>query len=509
MKMNRKFLVKFILMIIIMFIFNIYEVDAAGEIITYNGITTTMPDILEFSEDDPEAVNSGNKVDSSLLFVQTLGTTWGMQVPVDDLIERFEDEKAYVGIDVSKWQGDIDWKKVKESGVKYVMIRCGYRGYGSNGTLVKDSYFDTYIEGALENDLYVGVYFFSSAITEAEAIQEAEFVLNVCEEYDITYPIAYDFEYFGDMFDETSGNPYRTNGLTTEQINKNAQAFLGYIRSNSNYKTMLYGSSHYLNSVWNVSKYVVEDDIWLANYPTTLTSNKSTYTGDHQMWQCTDAGVVPGINTLVDMNFDYAYYQYLEGQRSFVDVNEDMWVFEHAEYCKDKGIILGYGETREYFKPYQKITRGMIVTILYRMAGSPEFDETQSMVFSDVNPDEYYGQAVKWASSVGVVEGYVDGTFRPNKSIIRQDLAIMIQNYAEIVLEKDISTKDEKVLLEFNDYFNVTEYAFEAVIWAVENKVITGKEEKDGVYIDPLGTATRAEAAAMFHKYLINSDINE
>ena len=231
MKLNNKFLLIWLILMILFWGILCYSVSAVQRIITYNEINTVMPEIYEYEEfEDPEAPYN-NKID--MLVSNNSVAIWGESFSVIDLISEFEDENAYVGIDVSKWQGEIDWEQVKNSGVKYVMIRCGFRGYGSTGTLVKDPNFDTYIQGALENNLYVGVYFFSAAITEEEAIQEAQFVLDCVRDYDIKYPIAYDFEYFGEIFDNSTGNAYRTNGLTSEQINQNAKAFLGYIKNNS------------------------------------------------------------------------------------------------------------------------------------------------------------------------------------------------------------------------------------------------------------------------------------
>ena len=507
MKIKNKFFI--LVLMIILGCFMVQDVNATGEIISYDGITTVMPEGVSDSDaEDPEAVQ--NNIENYISSIITpVGATYGMQISSEDLIEKYSSDTTVVGIDVSKWQGKIDWEKVKDSGIKYVIIRCGYRGYGSEGTLVKDGNFVQNIEGALENDLEVGVYFFSAAINKEEAIQEAKAVLDACEGYEINLPIIYDFEYFGEKFDPQTGNPYRTNGLSNKQINANAKAFLGYIRENSSYKTMLYGSSYYLKNVWKVEEYLTENDIWLAHYPSEITSNKSTYTGEYQMWQCTDAGVVPGINTVVDMNFDYTYYPFLNNKTIFLDVQSDAWYYNPVKYCKDNGIILGYGETREYFMPNEKITRGMFVTILYRMAGKPEINQELVKDFPDVKSGEYYENAVQWASSIGIVNGFEDGTFGPNKPITRQDLVVMLRKYVNKVLEKDVTLNDETYILSFNDHTKVNSYAMPAVSWAVENKVITGKTSGDKIYIDPLGTATRAETASIIHKYIKNSRVEK
>ena len=496
----------YIIFFVLFLIFSFQSVEAVGEIISYEDITTTMPEVLIGSDlEDPEIANKTTQEYMSSI-ITPLGAVYGMEISNEYLIEKYESETTAIGIDVSKWQGEIDWAKVKESGIKYVMIRYGYRGYGSSGTLVEDTYFKKNIEGALENDLLVGVYFFSAAINKAEAIQEAEAVLKACKGYDIKLPIVYDFEYFGENFDSQSGNPYRTNGLTNKQINENAQAFLGYIRKNSNFKTMLYGSSYYLKNIWDIEKFEKDNSIWLAHYPAEIKSNKSTYTGNYQMWQCTDAGKVPGINGFVDMNFDYTYYPFYNNKTIFLDVESDSWYYNPVKYCKDNGIILGYGETREFFRPDEKITRGMFVTILYRMAGSPTINEEQVKNFPDVKENEYYSKAVKWASSIGIVNGFEDGTFGPNKAILRQDLVIMFRKYVNIVLEKDVSINNKDYILNFSDNNKVHSYAIPAVTWAVENKVITGKTNGNKVEIDPIGTATRAETASIIRKYIINTN---
>lgn len=492
MKLKNKFLIIFI--VFLLFAFNM-QVFASEEKIE----NMTWGDSTSFEYEDPE--NPKNKKDNKI----KVSATSGYEVTVDELIEKYGSDTVSIGIDVSKWQGQIDWEKVKESGINYVMIRCGYRGFGTEGTLVKDTYFENNIEGALENDIEVGVYFFSAAINEKEAIEEAKFTLEMCKDYDFNLPIVYDFEYFGEIYNPDTGNPYRTNGLTNKQINKNAQAFLKYIREHSNYKTMLYGSSHYLKTVWDTETYLDDNDIWLAHYPSKISSNKSSYTGEYQMWQCTDAGIVPGISVAVDMNFDYTYYPFLNNKTIFLDVESDAWYYNPIKYCKDNKIILGYGETREYFKPDEKITRGMFVTILYRMAGSPEIDESLAKNFPDVKENMYYTQAVKWASSIGIVNGFEDGTFGPDKNILRQDLVIMFRQYVNKILLKNVDVTNEEYILEFDDYTDVENYALTAVKWAVENKVITGKNDLGKTYIDPKGTATRAETASIIRKYIINS----
>lgn len=195
-----------------------------------------------------------------------------------------------VGIDVSKWNGDIDWAKVAASGVEFAIIRAGYRG-SSTGKIVADPKFYQNIEGALANGIEVGVYFYSQAITKQEAIQEAAWVCELIKNYNITYPVAYDLE------EVTTG---RIKNCSYEQFNINAVAFLEYVESKG-YKGSLYSCKSYLGDVWQLSLYD-NYHIWLAHY-----TSKTSYTGRYDMWQYTDKGKVDGISTSVDLNYSYYY----------------------------------------------------------------------------------------------------------------------------------------------------------------------------------------------------------
>ncbi len=177
---------------------------------------------------------------------------------------------------------------------------------------------------------------------------------------------------------------------------------------------------------------------------------------------------------------------------TFTDVKTTDWFYSAVSYTYLNGIISGYND--KTFAPNDKLTRGMIVTILYRMEGSPNNDGKSK--FSDVSTKEYYAKAVKWAVNNGIVHGY-DGTtkFGPNDNIIRQDLAAILKNYAGFK-KKDI--KSTTGLNKFKDYKSIDSYALSAMQWAVSKGVITGN---DNGTLNPKGNATRAEAAAMIQKY--------
>ncbi|MCR4787831.1 MAG: glycoside hydrolase family 25 protein [Lachnospiraceae bacterium] len=188
------------------------------------------------------------------------------------------------GIDVSKHNGDIDWAKVKNDGIEFAFIRVGYRG-SSNGGLVLDEYFKQNIEGAIENGIDVGVYFFTQAINEEEAIEEADFVLDAIEPYKITYPVVWDIETLDG----------RTNDLDAKTRTDAAVAFLERVKG-AGYDTMLYGnlmSMLYLLETPRIEEY----DKWFAYY-----HYPDYYPYEYSIWQYSSKGEVDGIEGEVDLN---------------------------------------------------------------------------------------------------------------------------------------------------------------------------------------------------------------
>ena len=182
----------------------------------------------------------------------------------------------------------------------------------------------------------------------------------------------------------------------------------------------------------------------------------------------------------------------------FKDVKRSDWFYDSVKFCYEKGIIKGYNNTQ--FGPQDKITRGQLVTILYRLEKEPD-TKTLKNIFEDVKDAEYYANAIKWANSKGIVKGY-GGTkkFGPNDPIIRQDLAIMLNRYAEY---KGKAKEATVQLTNFKDYKKVSDYAVKSLRWAVENGIITGQGLSDGSkQIAPLSNSTRAETATMLMRYI-------
>ncbi len=172
----------------------------------------------------------------------------------------------------------------------------------------------------------------------------------------------------------------------------------------------------------------------------------------------------------------------------FDDVSAGAWYRKAVEYAYEKGIMSGTGENM--FLPNIEITRGMIVSIIWRLEGSPVVN--YAINFSDVDPSMYYSEAVRWAVSQGIANGMGDGTFGGYNNITREQLAVMLYNYAK--LKGYDTTQGGMAIREFADYENISDYAKEALTWAVNAGIINGMG--DGT-LAPQGSATRAEAAQM------------
>ncbi len=198
--------------------------------------------------------------------------------------------KSYKGIDVSKFQGDIDWEKVAADGVEFAFVRVGYRGY-ETAKLVEDDNCKTNIENALKNNIKTGVYFYTQAINEKEAIEEANFVIDIIKDYDINYPVAFDLEMVGD-------DTARTNNLTADERVKIVKAFCDTIKE-AGYTPMLYGN---LATMFSMVEYeeVTEYEKWFAYYDIEL-----YFPYELAIWQYSCTGNVDGINGNCDLNIAF------------------------------------------------------------------------------------------------------------------------------------------------------------------------------------------------------------
>lgn len=240
-----------------------------------------------------------------------------------------EDETSDItlGIDVSKYQGTIDWAEVKSSGVDFAMIRVGYRAK-STGEIFEDPSARYNMQEAQAAGIKIGAYFFSSAITKEEAKEEAAFTANMIARYKITYPVAFNCEDF-------RSPDSRQNGLDAAQRTELACAFLDEIAA-AGYTPMFYASKSELegNAEWSTDTLASKYKMWVAQYPEQPYPDtaSSSYSGRHDMWQYTSQGTVAGISKKTDVNI--AYFGYLQEAEA-----KDETPAEAVEANPEVGII--------------------------------------------------------------------------------------------------------------------------------------------------------------------------
>ena len=198
------------------------------------------------------------------------------------------------GIDVSKYQGEIDWEAVKNDGIDYAIIRVGIRGY-SEGGILEDEFFRQNIEGAIANGIPVGVYFFTQAVNEAEALEEADFVIGMLQGYELTYPVYLDIE-------DVKKESCRTNGLTVEERTNNAKVFLERIRE-AGYEPGLYGNMKSFLLMVDLAS-LEQYDKWFAGYTLPI-----YYPYEYKMLQYSEKGKVAGVPAAVDINICFKDYE--------------------------------------------------------------------------------------------------------------------------------------------------------------------------------------------------------
>jgi len=242
-----------------------------------DGIINIDTSLVGDGEEDPENIEEN---------------TDGTEVKAEELVVGDEHINA---IDVSKWQGKIDWKAVKKTGIEVAFIRIGYRG--DNGTIYKDENADYNIQQAQKAGVLVGIYFFSTAISEAEAIEEANWTKAAIKSYSISYPVVYDCEGY-----KNSGS--RMYGLTKEERTKHALTYMNAI-TEAGYDAMFYTSlNEAQNSAdWDMDAIEENYKVWIAHYPVVTYPDIDTpdYVGTLHAWQYTNKGNVNGISGNVDM----------------------------------------------------------------------------------------------------------------------------------------------------------------------------------------------------------------
>lgn len=255
-----------------------YDINTAG---AYN-LTYVMTDS---SGNKAEKKFTLNVIEKNTSDVDSKPKVPQEKLPISEVIDKYKTEQTKIGIDVSKWQGEINWEEVKNAGVEFVIIRMGYQT-DFDGENVLDPFFEKNIEGAKAVNLPVGLYFHSYAKNVEEARKQAIFIKENLKNYEIDLPIAFDWE---------SWNVFNTVGMSLYTINKAANTFLDTLEE-AGYKGMLYSSKTYLEKIWYKTKY----ETWLAQY-----SSKATYDGEYSIWQMSNTGKVEGIKGDVDIDIMY------------------------------------------------------------------------------------------------------------------------------------------------------------------------------------------------------------
>ena len=251
-------------------------------------------------KEDPQSSVGGNMTNQN-----------GASVDISQVVDKVpsnETQELTLGIDVARYQGTIDWKKVAESGVDFAMIRVGYREL-ITGKIVADSNAKYNMQEATKYGIRIGAYFFSTAISKEEAVEEANWVANYIAKYKITYPVVYNCEGYEDAEN-------RQYSLTKAQRTDFAIAFLNKIKDHG-YTPMFYASKNEMESdaKWETSRIEKKYKVWVAQYPGVPypQTAKSSYTRKHDMWQYTNKGTVPGISKPVDMNVAYFGFKETQG----------------------------------------------------------------------------------------------------------------------------------------------------------------------------------------------------
>ncbi|MBQ8131796.1 MAG: hypothetical protein IJ193_04835, partial [Bacilli bacterium] len=200
----------------------------------------------------------------------------------EDVVKEYKNKNTMIGLDLSYWQGNIDFKKLKKNGVEFLFIRVGSEN--KEGEFFVDKKFEEYMKGAKENNIPVGIYYYSYADSKSKAKKEAKWVIRQIKKYDVDLPVVFDWE---------NWNHYRDYNLSFHSLTEVADTFLETIE-NAGYDGMLYSSKYYLENIWYPMKY----QKWLAHYTT-----QTDYQGKYKVWQICSNGKIDGIpDNLVDID---------------------------------------------------------------------------------------------------------------------------------------------------------------------------------------------------------------
>lgn len=385
-------------------------------------------------------------------------------------------DRKYEGVDVSVWQGDIDFSKVKEAGKDIVYIRAGYG-------IAEDEKFRENAERAKEAELKTGFYFYVTALNVTEAQKQAKYFADLIKEYDYDCIPAVDFEQF--------------SGLTKRQANDIAIAFIETLEQYTNTTPMFYSNSYRTASLWEDT--LTRYPLWVANYgreEIPKTGIWQTWAG----WQHSNKGEVLGITGKVDLDYftdDVLVDRHgdaCQNELPFTDVHPVEWYYSAVCNLYEGHLISGVSKTM--FDPSGDARRDMAMAILYRLDGRPTIVNAAN--FIDVAEGKWYSNSTLWAKENKVAMGYKGELFYPENGIKREELVEFLYRYAELK-GYDVALTKENCISKFQDANEVEKWAVDGLQWAVDRGILVGTT---GATLAPKEIATRGQMVVMIDRFM-------
>lgn len=410
---------------------------------------------------------------SVLLVVVLLASQLGisaMAAPETKAVSAANDR--YFGVDVSYFQGDIDWEAAAER-IDFAIIRCGYAG---NREKYDDEKWEYNVSECVRLGIPYGVYIYSYAKNTADAADEAAHVLRLLEGHMPDLPVYYDIE------DRTSiGNLSDAKLLEVVETFCDTIADAGFVPGV--YADMSMWTNRLTSSAYD------SYEKWIAWF----TKQDAFRLGNFGMWQYGTFEGIPGMEGPVDMNICVIDVPGVL-DLPFTDVTGTDWFRGDVRYTYENAIMNGTGTG--VFSPDSPISRGRALEILYRMEDMPEV--SQSCPFADVTPGSHYEKAVSWAAENGIVEGSRSEAFEPEAAITREQMAVILYRYAEY---KGCDVSARKSLSGYSDTRRISAYALDELSWANATGLIIGNTAGA---LNPTGAAQRCQVAAIMHRFCEN-----
>ena len=401
------------------------------------------------------------------------------------------------GIDVSQWQGKINWQSVKNSGIDFAIIRIGY---GDNETSQDDSYWSYNVSECERLGIPYGVYIYSYANTADHAVSESAHCLRLLQGHTPTLPVYLDLE---------DNCISRTFGTSTASYSIVTMAFCSRIEA-AGYQAGVYANLSWWNTYLTDSSFNGWDR-WVAQW-----NSRCTYSKSYSIWQCADDASVSGVSGGVDLNFLMNSSSLSQSVYSgFRDVQDtSAWYYQSVYTAADLDLMKGYDNG--LFGVGDTLSRADAAVILWRYFASSEAKSynassaVNTTGMSDVPSGAYYTGAANWAVSHGVINGEdgADGNryFNPTGAITREQLCTIIANAVSSLKGVSTSGASQSKLNSMPDASQVSDWATNSVAWCLNKGVISGVESANSRWAAPQWAVDRASAAAILVN-LVNSGV--